>query len=218
MTTIPAPTRGITTRDAGIPPATPTIDELYARTADHVNQATVLADDVAGLEGRAIANHVVSTELQLQQRAEVLGRRPVGDLLDRLADIGLGWRQIAGLVGVSVPAVRKWRQGGMVSGANRLRLARLSALIDWMTEEKAIVEPASWLEMPLSSSAPVSRLDLLIAGREDLVIRCLTGSEISPESLLDEFDPDWRERYESDFEVFRADDGALSIRSKRVQR
>lgn len=217
MTTIPAPTRGISTRDAGIPPATPTIDELYARTAEHVNQVTVLAGDVTDLEGRAVANHVATTELQLRTRAEVLGRQQVGELLDRLADIGLGWRQIAGLVGVSVPAVRKWRQGGAVTGPNRLRLAWLAALIEWMSEEKLIDDPASWLEMPLSSMAPVSRLDLLVARRDDLVIRCLTGSETAPESLLDEFDPEWRSRYESDFEVFTADDGLRSIRSKRAQ-
>jgi hypothetical protein len=73
-----------------------------------------------------------------------------------------------------------------------------------MSEDKLIDDPASWLEMPLSASAPVSRLDLLVAQRDDLVIRCLTGDEVPPEHLLDEFDPGWRDRYETDFEVFTA--------------
>ena len=35
-----------------------------------------------------------------------------------------------------------------------------------------------------------------------------------PEQVLDAWNPDWRERYRSDFEVFVAGDGNLAIRPK----
>jgi hypothetical protein len=34
------------------------------------------------------------------------------------------------------------------------------------------------------------------------------------EQILTNWDPHWRDRYRSDFEVFRATDGQLSIRPK----
>ena len=74
-------------------------------------------------------------------------------------------------------------------------------------------EIASWFEMPLSSSAPVTPIVLYAANRADLVFEFASG-HADPEALLSEFDPDWRERYRSDFEVFEAGDGNRSIRMK----
>jgi hypothetical protein len=64
----------------------------------------------------------------------------------------------------------------------------------------------------------VSSLDLGEEGREDLVVSSLIGAETSPESLLDQYDPAWRTRFESGFEVFTADDGLNSIRFKHDRR
>jgi hypothetical protein len=40
------------------------------------------------------------------------------------------------------------------------------------------------------------------------------GCCIDSETLMTEFDPQWRKRYHSDFEVFQDSDGYLSIRRK----
>ena len=74
-------------------------------------------------------------------------------------------------------------------------------------------EIASWFEMPLTAAAPVTPIALYAANRADLVFELASG-HVDPEALLTEFDPDWRERYQSDFEVFVAGDGNRSVRMK----
>ena len=54
---------------------------------------------------------------------------------------------------------------------------------------------------------------LYAADRADLVFEFASG-HVDPEKLLSEFDPDWRERYRSDFEIFEASDHNRSIRMK----
>ena len=65
--------------------------------------------------------------------------------------------------------------------------------------------------------APLTKIDLAIAGRyQD--IADLAGLQVSGEQVLDEWHPGWRDRYRSEFEVFEATDGGLSIRFARDQR
>ncbi|WP_271403832.1 hypothetical protein [Kocuria palustris] len=134
-------------------------------------------------------------------------------MLAELADLGFAWRDIARMVGVSVPAVQKWRRGEKASGDSRSRLASLLAACDLIAGRYLIDEIASWFEVPLSSSAPVTPIVLYSANRADLVFEFASG-HVDPEALLSEFDPDWRERHRSDFEVFEAGDGNRSIRMK----
>lgn len=158
-----------------------------------------------------------STKSQLARlygEAQRLAGDHLPTLLDRLSESGLAWRDIAAIAGVSVPALRKWRKGGAATAENRLRIAFAVALIDWLGRDKVIFDVASWLEIPLDSNAPVSRLDLLVAGREDLIIESVTGSETTGAALLDRFDRGWRVRHRSDFEVFEATDGQRSIRRR----
>lgn len=211
---IPAPTEGLTPTERLVPPATPTIQDLCDLADEVVTTTSALAGEVAQLHTSAVSSSADAEGLRIEQKAQTLTGRPLADLLDRLADRGLAWRDIAAIAGVSVPAVRKWRQGSSASGPNRLRVARLVALLDWLEQEKLVNEVASWLEVPLVATAPVTRLDLLIGEREDLVIASLTGGETPAETLLDQFDPEWRVRYRSDFEVFEADDGQRSIRRR----
>lgn len=76
-----------------------------------------------------------------------------------------------------------------------------------------ISDVAGWLEMPLLSEVPVSGLDLLAKDRIDLLLRWAGHSDVSPEDILDEFEPNWRKNYEgSAFEVFTAPDGLPAIR------
>ncbi len=214
MTTIPAPTEGLTPTERLVPPETPTIQNLCDRAGAVLNTTSALAGELANLHISAVSTSADAEALRIDNRAQSLAARPMVEMLDRLADTGLAWRDIAALAGVSVPAVRKWRQGGTASGPNRLQIARLVALVDWLEDEKFVTDVASWLEVPLVAAVPVTRLDLLISRREDLVIASLTGDETPAEALLDQFDAEWRNRDRSDFEVFEADDGLRSIRRR----
>lgn len=141
------------------------------------------------------------------------GKASVASMLTELADLGFAWRDLARLVGVSVPAVQKWRKGEKASGESRNRLASLLACCDLITSHYMVSEIASWFEMPLSLSAPVTPITLYAANRADLVFE-FASEHVDPEVLLSEFEPDWRERYRSDFEVFEAGDGNRSLRMK----
>ena len=168
--------------------------------------ARALHDDVDDLHKR-------THEDEWRMAAAERGRASVTSMLTELADLGFAWRDIARMVGVSVPAVQKWRKGEKASGDSRIRIASLLAACDLITSHYMVDEIASWFEMPLSSSAPVTPIVLYSANRADLVFEFASG-HVDPEALLSEFDPDWRERYRSDFEVFDAGDGNRSIRMK----
>lgn len=157
--------------------------------------------------------HKRTHEDEWRTAAAERGKASVTSMLTELADLGFAWRDIARMVGVSVPAVQKWRKGEKASGDSRIRIASLLAACDLITSHYMVDEIASWFEMPLSSSAPVTPIVLYAANRADLVFEFASG-HADPEALLSEFDPDWRERYRSDFEVFEAGDGNRSIRMK----
>jgi hypothetical protein len=65
------------------------------------------------------------------------------------------------MVGVSVPAIQKWRKAGGASGPNVKKLADLLAacrlIIDQYDKMNAI---ASWFEVPLDPGAPITPIDL----------------------------------------------------------
>jgi hypothetical protein len=135
------------------------------------------------------------------------------DMLNDLADLGFAWRDIARMIGVSVPAIQKWRRGERTTGDNRRRVASLLAACDIISEGHGIHEVASWMEMPLREHVPVTPMDLWASEHVDLVFD-LAGGHVDVEDILTTFDPDWRDRYRSDFEVFKAGDQKLSIRLK----
>ena len=58
-----------------------------------------------------------------------------------------------------------------------------------------IADPASWLEVPVIGDVPICGLDLLAARRDDLVFRLALQHGVDPESVLHEFEPDWRSTY-----------------------
>lgn len=157
--------------------------------------------------------HKQITDVEWRTAAAERSKASVASMLAELADLGFAWRDIARMVGVSVPAVQKWRRGEKASGDSRSRLASLLAACDLIAGRYLIDEIASWFEVPLSSSAPVTPIVLYATNRADLVFEFASG-HVDPEALLSEFDPDWRERYRSDFEVFEAGDGNRSIRMK----
>ena len=72
---------------------------------------------------------------------------------------------------------------------------------------------AAQAEMDVVQDVHISVNDLWSAGEHVLAFEyALQG--MAPEQVLDRFQPDWRERYSSNFETYRAGDGQLSIRAK----
>lgn len=202
------------------PDRTLTIDERLTpveRSASLVNRSWVLRSDSNNLHAEIIDGHTELVVEQLEANAQERAKAGTTALLAELADHGFAWVDIARLVGVSVPAIRKWRTGGAASSEKLLELTRVVALVDWLRDDKLIADVASWLEVPLSPSAPLTRMDLLQRGAHDLVIRSLVGDGLTPAAVLDEFEPGWRESYSSDFEVFTAGDGQRSIRPKQAE-
>ncbi|MCD2118395.1 MULTISPECIES: transcriptional regulator [Rhodococcus] len=156
--------------------------------------------------------------LDLDQRAKAHAKESPRDTLEDLADLGFSWRSVAAVLGVSVPAVNKWRRGEGISGENRLKIAKLRAMVD-ILEVCFIKEPVSWLEMPIQERVALSRMDLLVGGRYDLVIelaRSETGSVgATAEDVLNEFNPRWRtELVDDHFETFIDADGDVGIRPR----
>lgn len=183
-------------------------------------QARILTEDIGGdrTEVRGLHEdyddlHKRSRDFEWRLRTAERAKASVPTMLTELADLGFAWRDIARLVGVSVPAVQKWRRGEGVSGDRRLAVASLLAACDEIAEHYMVDELASWFEMPLVAGVPVTPIDMYAVSRADLVFE-FAGGQVDPEALLTEFDPDWRERYRSDFEVFEAADGHRSIRMK----
>lgn len=209
--------------------ATATVTEV-ANDQTVTRTITDLVDDVARLNSRVHVHHQDAAQLHsetrklhtdaleelLRKESDGLASQPLTDLLSELADYGLAWRDIARLVSVSVPALRKWRQGEPATGENRLKVARLVGLCRLLKEHGLIDDPASWLELPLVYDVPVSGIDLLAAARTDLLFRRALHHDADPEAILDEFEPDWRATYRGAFEVFEADDGLPGLRVRDV--
>lgn len=182
--------------------------------ASVTRQFGILRDETSTLDADVVGRHRAAQRLSLELRAREWARRDVPRLLRELSSQrGLGWSDIARLVGVSVQALRKWRSGEPATGEHRLAVARLAAFLD-LLEDKLIDDPAGWLEMPLVAGYSPRYLDLYQAGRIDLLFE-LAGLRTTPEQALDEFAPDWRQQLRLEHEVFEAGDGRLSIRRRR---
>ncbi len=191
-------------------PRTPstTMATLTRQYGELRDETTVLDADV-GTDHRAV--QLQTLELLARDRA----RADVVTLLDALStDRGLGWSDIARLVGVSVQAVRKWRRGETVTGENRLAVARLVALLDMLSSEIPVQDPAGWLEIPVVEGYALRHLDLYRLGRADLLFD-LAHIRISSEQAMTDLNSDWRSLYAVEHEVYEAEDGQRSVRQRR---
>ncbi len=102
----------------------------------------------------------------LAHRTDERARAGLAALLaDLTSGHGLGWSEVARLVGVSVPAVRKWRHGGDVTPTRLNSLGRLAAFLEMLGEED-VQDPAAWLNLPFDAAlADVhSKSDIYQAG------------------------------------------------------
>ena len=183
----------------------PTWSSLAEKTAGLRDNARFLHDDASALHQRTQRH-------DLNARTSAKARASAQELLNQLAHLGYSWSMIARLVGVSVPALRKWRQGESSTGENRRRIAELAALTDFL-DEYMITDIPSWLEVPLDPYAAITCADICAAGRVDLVLDFAANRIASPHALLDAFDPDWKLKI-SDYEVIPSADGIPSIRRR----
>ena len=190
---------------------TRTIDEVVAEAGHLRSRGRLLGEGVADTDREVSELYRQALIEQLDAKARVIAKRSVVEMLNELADTGFAWRDIAALAGVSVPAVRRWRQGEAPTGANRLAVARIVALMETLRDDHLVSDVASWMEVPLVADAPVTAIDLAVAGRLQEVVEIAAGHSTG-EDVLDRSQPGWRERYRSESEVFLAPDGELGTR------
>lgn len=178
-------------------------------------RADYLRTEVDMLGGEVQELHGEARELDLADRIFEKTKKSVPGLLDELAgERGMGWSDIAEVVGVSISAVRKWRKGGDASPESRSRLARIAALLDVLEEKGLVQDPAAWMEMdlPLDSGYFIRPLDLYLEGHV-LALVDLAEQRQTVAQVLDQVKPNWRTN-RSDFEVFVDTDGQRSIRQR----
>ena len=183
----------------------PSVDQLTDQAGYLRDSARILQEDTDDLHRKIRA-------LRVAVLADRVERKPV-ELLGELSDLGLSWTQIATMISVSVTAVKKWRKGDGVTPENFNRLAML-ATICRLLPEFYITDPASWFEVRLLPDTPVRPMDLFAAGHDELLLDWASSHITEPERVLDKMNPEWREQYSTDFEVFVASDGEFAIRMK----
>lgn len=187
------------------PPTRTSLDKLADRTGFLRSATRTLIDDVAEVHDGVL-------EVQLEARTDEAAKRAVPELLNELAELGFSWRAIARAVGVTIPAVRKWRGGGAATGTNRRAIARLLAFVDVLGSDHLVDDVPSWMEMPIGGTS-VTGIDAYCAGEERLLLQHAAG-HVSSEELLDRVDPSWRSKTDDRFEIVTADDGEPMIRMR----
>lgn len=209
--------RQLTAGHADRPTAAEVITELPSppATAQLIPQVSALRIETGALHSDVVDLDRTIFDLNLRERTATFEHRSVQSLLRLLAsDYGVGWGSMARMLGVSTPAIRKWRFGEGISPANRSAVARLAALMDMLSDHFMIEEPASWLEIPLAATR-YSLVDLYAAGRLDLILEYAGRRITNAEDLLDQHDPNWRDAGSlREFEVFQAADGQPAVRKR----
>lgn len=178
-------------------------------------RADYLRTEVDMLGGEMQELHGAVREHDLADRTLEKSKKAVATLLEELAsDRGMGWSDIAEVVGVSISAVRKWRKGGVASPESRSKLARIAALLDVLEEKGVIEDPAAWMEMnfTLEPGYFIRPLDLYLEGHITELIE-LAEQRQTTAQVLDQVRPNWRQS-RSDFEVYLDVDGERAIRRR----
>jgi len=137
----------------------------------------------------ACAGEVVA---RLQALAEQRAEDGLAALVAELGDLGFSWRDVACTAGVALSVLHRWHQGAPTSGGSAERTAMLVALCKIARGDR-IDGVAGRLEAPIDPAVPVTGMDLVANDRFDLVLWLLTNGGEGSESILDEFEPGWRE-------------------------
>jgi transcriptional regulator with XRE-family HTH domain len=207
ITTVDQPTGTSAGAVSDYAPSTPSETRALSLRADYLRtEIDLLGGEVQELHGEA-------RELDMTDRTLEKTKKSVAGLLEELASgRGMGWSDIAEVVGVSISAIRKWRKGGDASPDSRSKLARIAALLDVLEEKGLVQDPAGWMEMdlPLEAGYFIRPLDLYLEGHVTALIE-LAEQRQTVAQVLDQVRPNWRES-QSGFEVFLDVDGERSIR------
>jgi len=176
-----------------------------------VRESSSLRSDIRILDGDAVELHRQAQEHELSIRTLRMCKQSSTDLLQRLYAAGFSWTHIAQLLGVSLAAVRKWRNGDSLSGQSFRALGRAVAFFE-LLQTHGVEDPAAWMEMPLVEAYPIRGLDVYVGFPEGwaLLLDMAAGHELDPAALLDGADPEWRIRHPvSDHEVIHTEEGPI---------
>lgn len=164
------------------------------RFAEIEHVSTVEAGE--GLLAETRRKHLIELERQLRDVGLQMRSKSAVDLLGYLTtEQAFAWADVARLLGVSVPAIRKWRFDGGLSPESQARLADLVAFVKLFTELIPNASPSIWMSTPLVGSFTVTPKHLYSFGRASALLDVAqNGSSVT--KLLDSWDPGWRERYD----------------------
>jgi len=150
-------------------------------------------------------------KMRLDYHKSELQEADASQLLAELAGtFGLSWIDLAQLIGVTIPAIRKWRQGGSVSAENTERLRGLVAFLRTL-KDLQISDPVNWMHSRLvPEEATVTPLHLY---SEENTVKLLEFASQGGDStyLLNDLVPDWRARFRSEFRVSEIGPGERAV-------
>ena len=107
------------------------------------------------------------------------------------AGFGVPWAYLAPMVGVSIPALRRWRLGGGATPENRARVMAVLDLLTALREHAGVQSPVDWLVAPMVDGFTVSPRDLYSDQGAVHLLDFATGG-VSAEAVLDLLEPGWR--------------------------
>lgn len=157
--------------------------------------------------------HRIVFRQQLEKYKQACKTRTVINLLDDLeSNWGMAWVDVARMVGVSVPALRKWRVGASgTTTENHERLAGIVAFFE-VLKKGGLEDPVSWLAMPLFDEYSATPRHLYSETREaPIALLDFAAGTITPLEVLDELVPEWRTKFFSEYVAVSAGDGLMSL-------
>jgi hypothetical protein len=154
---------------------------------------------------------------EFERRQSLALREGVADSLSDLAMTwGMSWVDIARILGVSVPALRKWRLGeAKPKRDNRKRIAHIVGLLSAM-KAVGVVEPAGRLSVGVVDDSYLTLRDLVASASVTDVLDYVAG-RLAGEELLDKNVDGWRERYRAKIDTYVAADGERAMRMRGSQ-
>ena len=155
--------------------------------------------------------HYVVTSDHGTSTVKAWSEQPSKDILQFLAtNYGFAWADIAKMLNVSVPAIRKWRMHGGVSPDNHHKLAELAAFVQVLVATAQVHSPANWLLLRLVPGYTVISRDLYSSENAPLIVD-YACENIAAEMMLDELVPDWRLTHRAEYEARQFDDGTMGL-------
>ena len=132
-------------------------------------------------------------------------------ILSELYSLGFGIREIAHMLDVTHKTAHQWKYKHWPISVSRTRLEEVLAVCWRLQNGYKINEVAAWLITPLHEWAPISASDLVADRRYDLVLTLAENRKSNAEEVLDQFEPEWRDKYNSGWEIVISGDGHPSF-------